>query len=64
MYVAVRVTDEKCTGCRLCVLTCPDPNVIKVLVPEKKVQIDVNRCKGCGLCVEICSQEALTLESN
>jgi len=64
VYVAARVTDEKCTGCKLCVLTCPDPNVIKVLATEKKVQIDEKRCKGCGLCVEICSQEALAIESN
>lgn len=64
MYVAAKVTEELCKGCKLCVLTCPDPNVIRVLMPEKKVQIDENRCKGCGLCVGICTQGALSLASN
>lgn len=64
VYVAAKVTEEKCIGCKLCVLTCPDPNVIRVLMPDKKVQVDENRCKGCGLCAEICSKGALAIVGN
>jgi len=59
MYVAARVNEEKCNGCRLCVFVCPDPNIIAVNGPKKPVRVDQNRCKGCGLCVTVCPKEAL-----
>ena len=52
MYVAARVDKEKCNGCKLCVLTCPDPNVISI--KEKKASVEDARCKGCKLCAEVC----------
>lgn len=59
MYVAARVNQEKCNGCKLCVLTCPDPNVISIEI--KKISVDQTRCKGCGLCVAACPREALAI---
>lgn len=61
MYVAAKVDEAKCTGCKLCIFTCPDPNVIAFRKNDKKVAVDENRCKGCGLCVEICQKKALEL---
>lgn len=60
MYVAARVNEEKCNGCKLCILNCPDPNVIAI-DKAKKVTIDQARCKGCGLCVVACPKEALNV---
>jgi len=59
MYVAARVDEEKCNGCKLCVLTCPDPNVIVLNKEAKKVTVNETHCKGCGLCVVACPKEAL-----
>ncbi|MBS4029955.1 MAG: 4Fe-4S binding protein [Clostridiales bacterium] len=60
MYVAARVDEEKCNGCKLCILTCPDPNVISI-DKAKNIGINQARCKGCGLCVVACPKEALTV---
>lgn len=60
MYVKVRVDEAKCTGCKLCIFACPDPNVLTYL-ENKKVAADENRCKGCGLCVSNCPKEALEI---
>jgi Pyruvate/2-oxoacid:ferredoxin oxidoreductase delta subunit len=60
MYVSVRVDEEKCTGCKLCILTCPDPNVF-AYNKNKKVSADESRCKGCGLCAANCPKGALSI---
>jgi pyruvate ferredoxin oxidoreductase gamma subunit len=61
LYVAAKVTAEKCNGCKLCMFACPDPNVIQFVKADKKVAVDANRCKGCGLCVAVCPKGALAV---
>jgi pyruvate ferredoxin oxidoreductase delta subunit len=63
MYYAAKLKEEKCTGCKLCILSCPDPNVI-AFTGEKKVKIDEGRCKGCGLCVSVCPKDALRVSQH
>ncbi|GFP20032.1 pyruvate ferredoxin oxidoreductase delta subunit [Candidatus Hakubella thermalkaliphila] len=63
MYVAVKLEDGKCTGCKLCIFICPEPNVLKFSKEVKKVAVNEGRCKGCGLCVTICPKEALASAS-
>ena len=58
MYVAARVDRDKCIGCKLCILTCPDPNVISI-DDSKIITVNHARCKGCGLCVVACPKKAL-----
>ncbi|AUG57532.1 MAG TPA: 4Fe-4S dicluster domain-containing protein [Ruminiclostridium sp.] len=58
MYFSVKVDEEKCIGCKICIFTCPEPNAI-MLTENKKVCIDTNRCKGCFLCVSVCPKKAL-----
>ncbi|MEW6541908.1 MAG: 4Fe-4S binding protein [Bacillota bacterium] len=64
MYVTVKVEVEKCNGCKLCVLSCPDPNVLAYKQEEKHVVVNEHRCKGCGLCATVCPEEALTVSGN
>lgn len=62
MYYSAKVKIEKCNGCKLCIVTCPDSNVIGLDSESKKVCIEESRCKGCGLCVTICPKDALEIE--
>lgn len=62
MYVTARVDEEKCNGCKLCILACPDPNII-LFKPSKKVAVNQKRCKGCGLCVIACRKGALEIDT-
>ncbi len=59
MHNAARVEADKCIGCKLCVYSCPDPNVI--MTDGKKIIVNEQRCKGCGLCVAVCPKDALKL---
>jgi len=61
MYFAAKLHKDKCIGCKLCILSCPDPNVIDFVVEQKIVKINEERCKGCGLCVSICPKDALAI---
>ncbi len=49
---------EKCTGCKLCELSCVY-GAIRVV--DKKAVLDPEKCAGCGLCVTRCRPRALTL---
>ncbi|WP_028308477.1 4Fe-4S binding protein [Desulfitibacter alkalitolerans] len=61
MYYAAKVAMEKCTGCKLCIFACPEPNAIKYIHKTKIVEVEPARCKGCGLCVTACKKEALEI---
>jgi heterodisulfide reductase subunit A len=53
----VAVDEEKCSGCRLCVVTCPyDAREID----EQKNIVKINEalCMGCGCCVAACPSGA------
>jgi Pyruvate/2-oxoacid:ferredoxin oxidoreductase delta subunit len=63
VYVSVKLAEEKCNGCRMCVFTCPDPNVFTFYKERKKVTVNEKRCKGCGLCVVACPKEALNVSA-
>ncbi|MEW6488846.1 MAG: 4Fe-4S dicluster-binding protein [Thermodesulfobacteriota bacterium] len=62
MYVTASVDDERCNGCRLCILACPEPNTIVHFPAPQKVRVVAARCKGCGLCVEHCPRGCVSLE--
>lgn len=63
MYTAAKIDLEKCTGCRLCIICCPDPNVI-MLNENKKVVVNESRCKSCGLCAVACPKKAITVKES
>lgn len=60
MYTAARIEAKKCSGCRLCILYCPEPNVL-MQTDSKKVTVNDSRCKGCGLCANVCPKGAVTV---
>lgn len=64
MYFAAKVNEEKCIGCKLCIISCPEPNVFTFSVECKKVSVNESRCKGCGLCVTICPKDTLTISQS
>lgn len=63
MSDAIRVVKDKCTGCKLCILNCPEPNVI-TSTENKKVKINKLKCKACYLCVAACPKGALEKDGN
>lgn len=54
----VKVDQEKCVGCLICVnkFGCPALNFDD---SEKKVIIDQATCRGCKVCIDVCPQEAI-----
>jgi len=59
---SARVNQELCIGCKKCLMTCPDPNVIIYHKSIKKSEIVEIRCKACGLCVAVCPKEAIKID--
>lgn len=62
MYFKAHVDSDKCSGCKICVLSCPEPNTIIFLKDKKKVVIRPERCKACKICVISCPKKAILLE--
>lgn len=54
---------ERCIGCGLCWLYCPD-SVIDLEETEGgkfRVSIDYTYCKGCGICAAVCPVKAISM---
>jgi electron transfer flavoprotein alpha subunit len=57
--MSIQIIVEKCTGCTLCIKTCPFDALRMV---DKKAVIDLNKCTLCGACVPACKFKAILLE--
>lgn len=57
--MSIKIITEKCTGCTLCVKSCPFG---AITVVNKKVVIDLHKCNLCGACVPACKFKAILLE--
>jgi uncharacterized protein len=53
-----KTISEKCTGCALCVKSCPQEAIS--LTPDHKALIDYDKCIGCGQCIAMCQYGAVT----
>ncbi len=47
---------EKCNGCLLCWLYCPEG-----VINKADRNIDYTLCKGCGICEAECPKKAITM---
>jgi electron transfer flavoprotein alpha subunit len=55
----IKVLDEKCIGCELCVKACPFG---AITMSAKKAVIDLAKCNLCGACVEKCKFDAIVIQ--
>lgn len=55
-YGTVRVVEDKCKACKLCIhqTGCP-----AIDFTDGKISIDATQCNGCGICTQICKFGAL-----
>jgi len=56
----VRISKEKCTGCKMCTLACPFGNI--AFSSEEKIAVKCDLCDGEPECVAICPPRALSFE--
>ena len=56
----IRIDEEKCDGCGLCVNACAE-GAIKVIDGKAKLVSEVY-CDGLGACIGHCPQDAITIE--
>jgi len=57
--MSIRVIKEKCTGCKLCIKSCPFG---AIEVKDKLALIDLAKCNLCGACVPVCKFVAIELK--
>jgi electron transfer flavoprotein alpha subunit len=56
--MGIRIINEKCFGCKLCVPACP---LGAIKVENKKAVIDLDTCNLCGACVSSCKLKAIEI---
>lgn len=57
--MAIRVIEDKCNGCGLCVKACPQA---AIEVSSKMAIIDLDLCNYCSSCVSTCRFRAIAIE--
>ena len=58
------VDAERCTGCLVCYMQCPDGTIYKSTEAAEggcPVGIDLDFCKGCGVCAKGCKAQAIAM---
>ena len=53
--MAIKIIEDKCKGCTLCVKKCP----FEAITMEGKLAVIGAACTGCGVCVDVCKFNAI-----
>lgn len=61
MAGSITILLDKCTGCTLCVRSCPFG---AIHMANKKAVIDMAKCTLCGACVAVCKFKAIELKKD
>lgn len=58
----VDVSEELCTGCKVCISTIGCPAMSMEALPDDQLvmRVDEALCYGCGLCVDLCPHKAIS----
>lgn len=56
--MSIKIINEKCVGCAICVKACPFAAITMV---DKKAVIDLDKCTLCSACVEACKFDAIEI---
>ena len=56
--MVVRIDENKCTGCGICIQVCP----VKAITVGRVATINPETCMGCGSCIAECPSEAISME--
>ncbi len=60
--IMLKIIDEKCKKCELCVDNCQKGAIIVEKNSNgKRIKIDVEICSLCGTCILLCPVSAITL---
>ena len=61
----IKVNEEKCSGCAICVAVCRyDAPKLEKRGKSFVAVIDLDRCKRCGLCVSVCPSDSITMSDS
>ncbi len=56
--MAIKIDEEKCTGCGACASVCPT----EAINVNEKAKVDEEKCIECSVCIDECPVGAITLE--
>lgn len=56
----IKIDEEKCTGCGLCIPNCPE-GAIQIIDDKARLVSDI-MCDGLGACLGHCPEDAITVE--
>ena len=57
--LVAKVIEEKCTGCKECVIACADGGYLAIQMRDSIAFINNEKCDGCGLCAVVCKDKAI-----
>jgi len=59
--VTLKLNEEKCTGCGMCINVCP--HEVLLIKGGKAHIVDENSCMECGACAKNCLFSAISVKS-
>jgi NAD-dependent dihydropyrimidine dehydrogenase PreA subunit len=57
----LELDQEKCNGCRMCIIVCP--HAVFIIENKKAVIVKKDFCMECGACEKNCPENAISVRS-